>query len=87
MADATDLGSVPKGCGFDSRLVHHAPPNPCRRHTQNDRHRTAMDNRIFDAAFDSLPSAFRGRSPRAALLLGSGWNRAADSLRVLAEVP
>ena len=46
-----------------------------------------MDNRIFDAAFDSLPSAFRGRSPRAALLLGSGWNRAADSLRVLAEVP
>ncbi len=23
MADATDLGSVPRGCGFDSRLVHH----------------------------------------------------------------
>lgn len=22
MADAADLGSAPKGCGFDSRLVH-----------------------------------------------------------------
>ena len=46
-----------------------------------------MNEQIFRDALDSLPDAFRGARPYASLLLGSGWNRAVGSLRVLAEVP
>lgn len=47
-----------------------------------------MDDSIFRSALQSLPEAFRqAPAPKAALLLGSGWNRAADSLQVLEEVP
>ena len=46
-----------------------------------------MNDQIFRAALASLPPVFRDAHPYASLLLGSGWNRAVSSLRVLAEVP
>lgn len=47
-----------------------------------------MDDNLFRSAIESLPPIFReGPPPQASLLLGSGWNRAADSLRALATVP
>ena len=47
-----------------------------------------MDETIFNNAIASLPQTFReGPAPRAALLLGSGWNRAADSLTALETIP
>ena len=46
-----------------------------------------MNRQIFLDALASLPPAFRDARPYASLLLGSGWNRAVGSLRVLAEVP
>ncbi len=39
---------------------------------------------ILDAAFAALPASFRLSRPRTALVLGSGWNRAVDSLDTLA---
>ena len=46
-----------------------------------------MNRQIFLDALASLPPAFRDARPYASLLLGSGWNRAVGSLRVLAEAP
>ncbi len=47
-----------------------------------------MDDSIFRNALTSLPAAFRdGPPPLAAMLLGSGWNKAADSLEPIACVP
>ena len=46
-----------------------------------------MNEQVFRDALASLPAAFRDARPYASLLLGSGWNRAVGSLRVLAEAP
>lgn len=44
-----------------------------------------MDRAFFEKIIEALPDAFREEAPVAALVLGSGWNKAADSLREIAS--
>lgn len=46
-----------------------------------------LDTAILDRAFAALPAAIREAHPSIALVLGSGWNRTLDGLRILAECP
>ena len=44
-----------------------------------------LDIAFLDRLFAALPPAIRDSRPACALVLGSGWNRALNDLRILAE--
>ena len=46
-----------------------------------------MNVKIFDEAFAALPDVLRNARPEVAMVLGSGWNSAADSMDVVAKIP
>ena len=45
-----------------------------------------MNAAVFDAALAALPEAFRTAGPSVAVVLGSGWNGAADAAETVAEI-
>ncbi len=45
-----------------------------------------MDKAFFEKVFAALPAAFHEKAPVATLVLGSGWNKATESLREIASV-
>ena len=46
-----------------------------------------LDISFLDTLFAALPSEIRNSRPVCALILGSGWNRSLDDLRIVAECP
>ena len=46
-----------------------------------------MRTELFDEAFAALPAVVKNARPTFAMMLGSGWNSAADQMDIIAEVP
>ena len=46
-----------------------------------------LDISFLDTLFAALPAEIRNSRPVCALVLGSGWNRSLDDLRIVAECP